>query len=100
VDQATQLIESFDRLSEKLDKALKPSNASSVIFNSGGIAPWVPTAIALFCAGLIFGAIAIGGFWAAREFARSDAEHAKFQAAQETQQAYINAMYQQQESKK
>lgn len=97
---AAQLVDAFDRLSGKLDKALKASNTSSVVFNSGGIAPWIPTAIALFCAGLIFGAVAIGGFWASREFNRGDSERAKIQAAQETQQAYINAMYQQQESKK
>jgi len=93
-EAADQLIEAFDRLSGKLDRALKSTNNSSIVFNSGGIAPWVPTAIALFCAGLIFGAVAIGGFWASREFSRADAERGELRKRDADFQDYISVIYQ------
>lgn len=91
---AAQLVEAFDRLSGKLDRALKSTSTSNVVLNSGGIAPWVPTAIALFCAGLVFGAIAIGGFWASREYSRNDAEHAELRRTDLDLRDYISAAYQ------
>ena len=93
-DAATQLIEAFDSLSGRLDRALKASNTSSVVFNAGGIAPWIPTAIALFCAGVIFGSVAIGGFWAAREFTKAESERAELRRTDLDLSDYISAAYQ------
>lgn len=90
-DDQQRLLEGMDRLSKALGRLTAPTASSSnVRIDAGGVGVWAATTACMVMLGVMF----FGAIWMGREFDKKDRELSELRAKTQTQQDYLNAIYQ------
>lgn len=91
MEDAKALLDGIDRLTQSLERfALPTANSSNVRIDAGGVGVWAATTACMVMLGVMF----LGGIWMGREFDKKDRQISDISKKIETQQDYLNVIYQ------